>query len=998
MNTFKKICIYAAPRCPWLWWAVSQIPPVKRYFNRLFINLMTNSAPPRPYPSSLWGPVKGGAPAAYISWTGLSDRSYTGRHLPPADASYTESLPDPEKVAALFRRDEFMTPCPKSSALFGFFAQWFTDSFLRTDPNDTRKNTSNHDIDLCQIYGLNEQDTAILRSTKKGSEGELDSQRIDGQEFPPFIFEKNHDQKLDIKSDDYKGYKRLSYVPKSRFKLLVATLSDEQKSLLFLAGVDTANSTPFYSAINTVFLREHNRLVRIMRKRFPSWDSDQLFETARNTNIVQLLKIIIEDYINHLSSAYFKLSLPEFGFAEKQKWYRTNRISAEFDLLYRWHPFIPDSVTFAGAPVQLSELRLDNEKLLELGVEEILHAAATQCAGRLTVKNTASFLEDADLAAVQKSRDWRLRPYNEYCQHFDMDPAKSFEDLTGNTAFARALAKLYTNVDQVELLPGLFADHHYYAAVVGNKGGVVGDLMHWMVAADAFSQALTNPLLSENIWGNESYKIAAFSEVGLESINATSSFNDIVCRNSAMGDRKATFAASQPPPGSYGIVPFLKFIFDTFVDFYLISGWQQFFRRRQRKYSSTVFKANLFKRTIIALDHRAIELLFASVDLVPDRPSHRFRFGGRQFGLPPLPLVGNVSPSMYEAGAKHDNFKKLYIGVLKKRKETLVPAFKTVADEFTRRWLSLSTFSWRDELEDFAVNFLFQWLLGTRPDPHKVRQLYNKIFKHYFAPVSRFIPGSNYWKSLAFSKRLLVFVKATPGFRDIVGLAREEGLYDDEDMIAKQITYVIGMNSYLGIQNLLKSIVGELSLDPNLCEKLRQEMTNEIEGDVTPANFGKLEGLLQLDNTLREILRLHPPVFFISGRATRDQLITSDSGTFLVGKGELVTGVIPFAHYDASNFPRPEQFDPDRFNDAKAREHLIWPRGLHDGGISPSNRTCAGKDVAVCIAKLFCFEMLTKFTWALTEVPVWEQHWFDLNVAAPKGKLEVIKFCLRQQE
>ena len=37
------------------------------------------------------------------------------------------------------------------------------------------------------------------------------------------------------------------------------------------------------------------------------WDDNRVFETARKTNIVQLLKIIVEDYINHLSSVHFKV-------------------------------------------------------------------------------------------------------------------------------------------------------------------------------------------------------------------------------------------------------------------------------------------------------------------------------------------------------------------------------------------------------------------------------------------------------------------------------------------------------------------------------------------------------------------------------------------------------------------------------------------------------------------------------------------------------------------
>ena len=54
--------------------------------------------------------------------------------------------------------------------MFMFFAQWFTDSFLRTSNDDPtgRKNTSNHEIDLCQIYGLDADKTAMLRSHDGG--------------------------------------------------------------------------------------------------------------------------------------------------------------------------------------------------------------------------------------------------------------------------------------------------------------------------------------------------------------------------------------------------------------------------------------------------------------------------------------------------------------------------------------------------------------------------------------------------------------------------------------------------------------------------------------------------------------------------------------------------------------------------------------------------------------------------------------------------------------
>ena len=44
-----------------------------------------------------------------------------------------------------------MIPCPRSTVLFAYFAQWFTDGFLRGDAHvarDPRRNSSNHEIDL----------------------------------------------------------------------------------------------------------------------------------------------------------------------------------------------------------------------------------------------------------------------------------------------------------------------------------------------------------------------------------------------------------------------------------------------------------------------------------------------------------------------------------------------------------------------------------------------------------------------------------------------------------------------------------------------------------------------------------------------------------------------------------------------------------------------------------------------------------------------------------
>ena len=163
-------------RYPVIALVIEQIPLLQRAINRLIINGVTSAPPPRPHPFSLWTPGKRAIPRAdgrvpthstFTSWPSLVDRAFTGRHLPPISAVHVESLPPIEDVSRLFQRKSYK-PSGKTTVLFCFFAQWFTDSFLRTSPDDARKNTSNHDIDLCQIYGLGQESTRMLRSLQGG--------------------------------------------------------------------------------------------------------------------------------------------------------------------------------------------------------------------------------------------------------------------------------------------------------------------------------------------------------------------------------------------------------------------------------------------------------------------------------------------------------------------------------------------------------------------------------------------------------------------------------------------------------------------------------------------------------------------------------------------------------------------------------------------------------------------------------------------------------------
>ena len=178
-----------------LWNWIQSNDSFAKKVNKFLINNAIYKIPTRPYPYSLMtleehipGTDLAKKPDTYTSWESLLDRTYTGRHLPPDPEFNREgNLPKLEDLKVLFQKREGKTiESEKSTLLFPYWVQWFTDGFLRTDRSNKLKNTSNHHIDLSPVYGLTRKQTHLLRAFK---DGKLKSQMINGEEYPPFYYQ-----------------------------------------------------------------------------------------------------------------------------------------------------------------------------------------------------------------------------------------------------------------------------------------------------------------------------------------------------------------------------------------------------------------------------------------------------------------------------------------------------------------------------------------------------------------------------------------------------------------------------------------------------------------------------------------------------------------------------------------------------------------------------------------------------------------------------------------
>lgn len=512
---------------------LAKVPPLQPILNRAAINISVGATRPRPYAYSLWSPDRTPepkilvTPAPYITWPGLVDRRYTGRHLPPAPPEQYASLPEIERVAELFMRRDGFIASRRTTALFCFFAQWFTDSFLRTD-KDRRRNTSNHDIDLCQIYGLDEATSDVLRERHGGRLRTQDP--LPTGVFPARLFGDDGALRPELAGLPYTKGEPGQRIVDGMLPMVFAGsgLSPEEierrKRRLYATGLERGSNTVLYAALNALFIREHNRICKVLAAAHPGWDDDRLFETARNINIVQGLKLVIEEYINHLAGIPLTFRLDQ-TFAERKRWYRSNRIAIEFNLLYRWHSMIPDHLDLPdGGKLSTADYRFNNERLEAIGLEPLFTAASHQPAGRVGLRNVPAFMWNAEVSALRFARDFRLQPFNAYRRRFGLRPYRNWDALTGDPALSKALRELYGTPDQLEFVVGLFAEKH-------EGGSSFGDLLRTMVAVDAFSQVFTNPLLSAECRGQAD----AFGSVGVAIIEETKNLRDIVRRNAPQG-------------------------------------------------------------------------------------------------------------------------------------------------------------------------------------------------------------------------------------------------------------------------------------------------------------------------------------------------------------------------------------------------------------------------------------------------------------------------------
>jgi prostaglandin-endoperoxide synthase 2 len=500
---------------PGVWNFIQSIDFLKRAVNKKLTNLAIAYMPYRPFPASTM------YEGEYRSWESLTDKTYSGLHLPPR--SQPQTTPALADLSELFIRDGEEIASPKSTILFSYLAQWFTDGFLRTriDEKNRLRNTSNHDVELCQLYGLNPQTTNILREHQGGR---LRSQIVNGEEYAPRLYEDDGRVREE--------FRELPWLPELEQLIDRIGLEPSQRVRLLAMGVERANVQLGYLMIGNLMFREHNRIARLLEQKYNNWDDERIFQTTRNIMTALLIKLVIEEYINHIAPYNFKFLCDPLTFTGKEEWNRPNWMSVEFSLVYRWHTQVPNNYIIGGQEIPAKEALWNPDLLTNNNLGELFESASLQRAGKVCLYNTPEFLVGfrtlengevvrvgVDEKSIELGRKAKLQSYNDYRELCKFPRVTDFDQITGSEKVQNALAKLYGNVDNIDFYVGLFAEDL-------RPRSTLPPLLGRMVGVDAFSQLFTNPLLSPNIYNSET-----FSPLGWEIIHNTNSLSELLQRN-----------------------------------------------------------------------------------------------------------------------------------------------------------------------------------------------------------------------------------------------------------------------------------------------------------------------------------------------------------------------------------------------------------------------------------------------------------------------------------
>ncbi|KAL9107982.1 MAG: hypothetical protein Q9227_007197 [Pyrenula ochraceoflavens] len=379
------------------------------------------------------------------------------RSVPPLTVQ-PSSRPDAGVLFdSLMARKSFIPHPNKISSVLFYVASIIIHDCFRTNYRDQQINDTSSYLDLSPLYGADSKEQNQMRTFRDGK----------------------------IKPDCFASRRVLGFPPGVGVMLIMFGRFHN------------------YVVDNLKSIDENQRFSQLIRQNIEKYD-EALFQTGRLITCGLYVNIILKDYVgtilglNHTSSSWSldpRLNTDRVGSKPDVTKGGGNVVSAEFNLIYRWHSCISDKDArwsennyerqFPGQDLS----RLSAEELVRLlgqwesslsenpmnrpfaglsrgpngsysddGLARIWIESVEDRAGAFGAYNVPNILRLVEILGIEQARAWNLCTLNEFRKYFNLVPYETFESINPDPTVSKQLKRLYDHPDLVELYPGLVVE------------------------------------------------------------------------------------------------------------------------------------------------------------------------------------------------------------------------------------------------------------------------------------------------------------------------------------------------------------------------------------------------------------------------------------------------------------------------------------------------------------------------------------------------------------
>ena len=278
-----------------------------------------------------------------------------------------------------------------------------------------------------------------------------------------------------------------------------------------LAGIDLTGFNNNWwlglSLLHTIFFKEHNAICDGLRREYPTWSDEELFQKARIINAALIGKIhtvewtpaILANPVLERSMNIVWYGAPNDWLTRFGIWLMENETmlgvpgslpnhhaaaysnTEEFVAVYKMHPLMPDDFDFYDhtndrclGHKTLTEIqgRYTRDALKAFSMEDLLYSFGIAPPGAITLHNYPNSLRHLehlteggvmallDVATVDivRERERGVPRYNDFRELLHMPRINSWDKLCANPQWAQELREVYGNIDKVDTMVGMFAE------------------------------------------------------------------------------------------------------------------------------------------------------------------------------------------------------------------------------------------------------------------------------------------------------------------------------------------------------------------------------------------------------------------------------------------------------------------------------------------------------------------------------------------------------------